>query len=55
MGIMRPEVKLNENVEYHAEELIPLDDDFSPSRPGSSIHISAHTIQSHYLDNDDGI
>lgn len=52
---MRPEVNLNENVEYVAEEMTPIDDDFSSSRPGSSIHISAHTMQSHYLDNDDGI
>lgn len=56
MNIVRPEVAIEADVNpYVAEDIMPIDDDYSSSRPGSSIHFSLHQRESHYIDNDDGI
>jgi hypothetical protein len=54
--MIRPEVNLDDEVRpYIPDEIIPIDDDFSSSKPGSSIHFSFHKKDSHIMDNDDGI
>jgi len=56
MNIQRPEVNIEEDENpYKPEEIMPIDDDYSSSRPGSSIHFSLHQRETHYIDNDDGI
>lgn len=52
--IERPEIELEDNImPYIPDEIIPIEDDFSSSRPGSSIHKSFYQRESHYNNDDD--